>query len=163
MVLISEKVETIRRFADVSFDRFDKAVENISEKELDWRPIEEANSIRWILTHLSQQWNVGMPCVLKGDPKYKPNGWPENYVGNQSYSLDKIIGDIDKGKNTVMQGLSELSAADLEAEIPLWGGRRKRQYGLLLYLSEILHHEGQIIYLKAAIGRRRQTDKHFLA
>ena len=159
---MSEKVEMIRRFAEISFDRFDRAVKDLSEKEIDWRPIEEANPIGWILTHLSQQWNVGIPRILRGDPEYKPEGWPEDYVGNQSFSLEKIMSDVDEGKKTVMKGLGELTPADLEAEIPLWGGRRKRQFGVLMYLSEILHHEGQIIYLKGAIGRRRETDEHFL-
>ena len=159
---MSEKVEMIRRFAEVSFDRFNRAVRDLTGKEADWRPVEEANSIRWILTHLSQEWNVGIPRILKGDPGYKPEGWPEDYVGNQSLSLEKILSDIGKGKDAVMDGLGRLSSADLEAEIPMWGGTRKRQFGVLMYLSEILHHEGQIIYLKGAIGRRRQTDEHFL-
>ena len=159
---MSEKIEMIRRFAEISFDRFDRAVKDLTEKEADWRPVEEANSIRWILRHLSQEWNVGIPRILKGDPEYRPEGWPENY-GNQSLSLDKILSDIDEGKAAVMDGLGKLSSADLETEIPMWGGTRKRQFGVLMYLSEILHHEGQIIYLRGAIGRRRQTDEHFLA
>lgn len=158
---MSEKVEMIRTFAEISFDRFGRTIKDLSEKELDWRPVDEANSIRWILTHLSQQWNVGIPSVLKGDPEYKPEGWPEDYH-NQSLSLERLMSDIEKGKSAVMSGLGELSPEDLEAEIPLWGGTRKRQFGLLMYLSEVLHHEGQIIYLKGAINRRRQTDKHFL-
>ena len=162
MIWMSEKVEMIRRFAEISFDRFDRAAKDLSEKEIDWRPMEEANSIRWILTHLSQEWNVGIPRILKGDPEYKPEGWPEDYVGTKSLSLEKILSDIGKGKDAVMEGLGKLSSADLEAEIPMWGGTRKRQFGVLMYLSEILHHEGQIIYLKGAIGRRRQTDDHFL-
>ncbi len=151
----------IRTFAEISFDRFDRTVKDLSEKEIDWRPIEEANSIRWILMHLSQQWNVGIPRILKGDPEYKPEGWPEDY-GKQSLSLAKIMTDLDEGKKAVMKGLGKLTPTDLEAEIPLWGGKRKRQFGVLMYLSEILHHEGQIIYLKGTIGRRRETDEHFL-
>ena len=152
---MSNKVELIRTFAEMAFNRFDHATKGLSEEDIDWRPMEEANSIRWILTHLSQQWNVGIPRILKGDPEYKPEDWPEDYVGNRSYSLGKIMGEIQKGKNTVMSGLKELSLAELEAEIPLWGGTRKRQAGLLIYLSEIFHHVGQIAYLRGAIGRRR--------
>jgi len=156
------EVGMIVKFAEIAFDRFGRTIKDLSEKELDWRPLEEANSIRWILTHLSQQWNVGIPRVLKGDPAYKPEDWPEEYVGNKSLSLEKLMSDIEKGKNTVMKGLEKLSPEDLEADIPLWGGTKKRQSGLLTYLSEVLHHEGQIIYLKGTINRRRQTDEHFL-
>lgn len=163
MIRMSEKMESIKRFAEISFGRFDRSIKDLSEKEIDWRPMEEANSIRWILTHLSQQWNVGIPAVLKGDEKCKPESWPEDYVGNESLAFERIMDDIKKGKNTVLKGLEGMSPTDLEAEIPLWGGRRKREFGLLMFLSEILHHEGQIIYLRGAIGRRRQTDEHFLA
>ena len=159
---MSDKVELIKTFAEIAFERFDSAMKDLSEKEIDWRPMEETNSIRWILTHLSQQWNVGIPRILKGDPEYKPKDWPEDYVGNRSYSFEKIMSEIEKGRNIVMSGLEELTLAGLEAEIPLWGGTKKRQYGLLIYLSEIFHHEGQIAYLRGAVKRRRQTDEHFL-
>ena len=156
------KVELIKTFAEMAFERFDEATKDLSEKEIDWRPLEETNSVRWILTHLSQQWNVGIPRILKGDPEYEPKDWPEDYVDNRSYSFKKIMGEIEKGKDSVMRGLQELTPAELEVEIPLWGGTRKRQYGLLIYLSEIFHHVGQMAYLRGAIGRRRQTDEHFL-
>jgi len=159
---MSDKVELIKTFAEIAFERFDSAMKDLSEKEIDWRPMEETNSIRWILTHLSQQWNVGIHRILKGDPEYKPKDWPEDYVGNRSYSFEKIMSEIENGKNKVMSGLEELTLAELEAEIPLWGGTKKRQYGLLIYLSEIFHHEGQIAYLRGAVKRRRQTDEHFL-
>jgi len=132
-----DEVELIKKFAEMAFQRFEEAAKDLSEREIDWRPLEETNSLRWILTHLSQQWNVGIPRILKGDPE-------------------------EKGKHSVIRGLEDLTPADLEAEIPLWGGTRKRQYGLLIYLSEIFHHVGQIAYLRGAIGRRRQTDEHFL-
>jgi len=159
---MSEKVEMIKVFAKLAFERFDWAMKDLAKKEIDWRPMEETNSIKWILTHLSQQWNVGIYRILKGDPEYKPKDWPEDYVGNKSYSFNKIMGDIEKGKNNVMNALEKLNQAELEVEIPLWGGTKKRQLGLLVYLSEIFHHAGQIAYIRGAIGRRRQTDKHFL-
>ena len=158
-----DKVELIKTLAEMAFERFDEATKDLSEKEIDWRPLEETNSVRWILTHLSQQWNVGIPRILKGDPEYKPKDWPEDYVDNRSYPFKKIMGEIEKGKHSVMRGLKELTPAEFEAEISRWGGTRKRQYGLLIYLSEIFHHVGQIAYLRGAIGRRRQTDEHFLA
>lgn len=160
---MSDKVKLIKSIAEMAFERFDSATKNLSEKEIDWHPLKETNSIRWILTHLSQQWNVGIQRILKGDPEYRPKGWPGDYVDNRSYSLEKIVSDMKEGKNKVIAGLEKLTSAELEAEIPLWGGTKKRQYGLLIYLSEIFHHVGQIAYLRGAIRRRRQTDEHFLA
>lgn len=159
---MSEKVESIKMFAELAFERFDWTTRDLSEKEIDWQPMEETNSIRWILTHLSQMWNVGILRIFMGEPEHKPKDWPEEYVGNRSYSFEKIMDDMEKGRKTVIGGLGKLTPAELEAEIPLWGGTRKRQYGLLIYLSEIFHHVGQIAYLRGAIKRRRQTDEHYL-
>ncbi len=157
-----DKVEMIKKFADVAFDRLDTAIKDLSEKEVDWHPIPELNSIRWILTHLSQQWNVGLQKIIKGNPNYKPAGWPEDYVGNKSHTLDKIINDLANGKESLLGYIERLKPSDLETEISIWGGRRKVQTVLLLFLSEIFHHEGQIAYLKGAIRRRRQSEDHFL-
>ncbi len=70
--------------------------------------------------------------------------------------------EMKRGRDDFINSLEKLTLADLEAEIPLWGGTRKRQYGLLLYVSEIFHHAGQIAYIRGAIERRKQTDDHFL-
>jgi len=79
-----------------------------------------------------------------------------------SYSFDRIIGEIEKGKNIVTNGLKNLTLEELEAQSSMWGGKKKRQHGILMYLSEIFHHAGQIAYLKGAIERRRKTDRNFL-
>lgn len=162
MIEMTDEVESIKTFAEMAFERFDWTMKDLSAKEIDWQPMEETNSIRWILTHLSQQWNVGIHRILKGDLEYKPQDWPEDYVGNKSYSLTKIASDLKKGRKRFLSGLEKLTPAALKTEIPLWGGTKKRQYGLLIYLSEIFHHAGQIAYLRGAIGRHRQSDEHFL-
>ena len=159
---MSDKVALIKTFVEIAFQRFDLAMKGLSEKEMDWQPLKEANSIRWILTHLSQQWNVGIHKILKGDLEYKREEWPEDYVGNKTYSLGKIMSEMERGRNDFINSLEQLTLTELEADIPLWGGTRKRQYGLLLYVSEIFHHAGQIAYIRGAIKRRRQADDHFL-
>ena len=159
---MSEKVASIKKFVEFAFERFDWTIKDLAEKEIDWRPLKETNSIRWILTHLSQQWNMGIHKILKGDPEYKPKDWPEDYIDNRSYSLSKIKSDLEKGKKNFISGLEELTLEELEAEIPLWEGKKKRQFGLLLYVSEIFHHVGQIAYIIGAIKRRKQTNDHFL-
>jgi len=158
---MSEQAEFFKDLAELAFGRLERATKELTEKEIDWRPLEEANSIRWILTHLSRICNVGFPRIFRGDPDYTPAGWPDDY-GSTSISLEEVMGDLETGKTALMSGLGELTTADLEAEIPLWGGTRTRSFALMAYLSEIIHHGGQIAYLKGAIGRRRETDEHFL-
>jgi hypothetical protein len=118
--------------------------------------------LRWVLTHTCQICNVGLPRIIKGDQSYTPEGWPENYVDNRNLSFNEILNDLEKGRNELMAKLKDLSQTELDAEIQMRRGSRKRGNALMLYLSEILWHSGQIAYIKGAINRRRETDEHFL-
>jgi hypothetical protein len=138
-------------------------MKDLKESEIDWKPVDEANNIKWILTHLSQQWNVGFQRTFKGDNNYKPAGWPDNYVGNNEVTLAKLSVDLAKGRAAVLEGLGKLTAADLAVEVQSPSGPVKRYDRLMRQLSEIMHHEGQIAYIRGAIGRRRKKDNHFLA
>ena len=149
--------------ANVAFGRFDMTMKDLKESEIDWKPVDEANNIKWILTHLSQQWNVGFQRTFKGDNNYKPAGWPDDYVGNNAVTLAKLSVDLAKGRAAVIEGLGKLTAADLAVEVQSPSGPVKRYDRLMRQLSEIMHHEGQIAYIRGAIGRRRQKDNHFLA
>jgi hypothetical protein len=160
---LSEKTESLKAFATQAFGRFDNTMKNLKESEIDWKPVEEANNIKWILTHLSQQWNIGFMRTFKGDNNYKPAGWPEDYVGNKSFTLAKLLADMAKGRAVVLEGLGKLSAVDLSVEVQSPSGPVNRYDRLMRQISEILHHEGQIAYIRGAIGRRRQKDSHFLA
>ena len=159
---MSEKTESLRAFATLAFGRFDSTMKDLKESEIDWKPVEEANNIRWILTHLSQQWNVGFQRTFKGDNNYKPAGWPDDYVGNKSVTFARLLADMAKGRAAVLEGLGRLSAADLLVEVQSPSGPVKRYDRLMRQISETFHHEGQIAYIRGAIGRRRQTDSRFL-
>ncbi len=158
---MSEKKEMLKIFAESAFGRCDQSFKNLNEKEVEWQPIPESTNIRWILTHLSQQWNVGVPRIIRGDPNYKPAGWPDDYAKGKP-SLQKLISDLESGKAAVLSGLDALRPVDLDAEIDLGRGKRKRLLMLLTYLSEAVHHEGQVAMLRGNITRRREKDKTFL-
>ena len=160
---MSEKVESLKAFANLAFGRFDNTVKDLKESEIDWKPVEEANNLRWILTHLSQQWNVGFQRTFRGDNNYKPAGWPDDYVGSKTITYAKLMADLAKGRAAVLEGLGKLSAADLAVEVQSLSGMVKRHDRLMRQLSEIVHHAGQIAYIRGAIGRRRQKDGSFLA
>ena len=163
VILLSEKIESLKSFANVAFGRYDNTMKDLKEAEIDWKPADEANNIKWILTHLSQQWNVGFQRTFKGDNGYKPAGWPDDYVGSKSITYAKLSADLAKGRAAVLEGLGKLSAADLAVEVQSLSGMVKRYDRLMRQLSEIMHHEGQIAYIRGAIGRKRQKDGHFLA
>ncbi len=159
---MSERIESLKAFAELAIGRLDNSLKDLKESELEWKPVEESNNIRWILTHLSQQWNMGLPRTLLGDMNYKPAGWPEDYVGNKSYSMTKIMEDLKKGRANMVDGLAKLKISDLDVEIPSPRGMTKRSARLMMLISEIMHHEGQIAYIRGTISRKRLTDAHFL-
>ena len=163
VILLSEKIESLKSFANVAFGRFDMTMKDLKEADVEWKPVEEANNIKWILTHLSQQWNVGFQRTFKGDNGYKPAGWPDDYVGSKSITYAKLSVDLAKGRAAVLEGLGKLTVADLVVEVQSLSGMVKRYDRLMRQLSEIMHHEGQIAYIRGAIGRKRQKDGHFLA
>jgi hypothetical protein len=154
-------VAVLKRFADYAFGSLERTCEGLTEKEADWKPVEEANDSRWILNHVSRITNTSLPRIFKGDPNYSPKGWPEDYR-ERTYSITKLLTDIANGKDAVLDGLGSLTSAALAEDIPLWGGTRKREYGIFAYLGEIINHKGQIAALRGNIKRRREKNASFL-
>ena len=160
---MSEKIEALKAFANAAFGRFDMSTKDLREAELEWRPDEEANNIRWILQHLSQQWNVGFQRTFKGDNGYKPAGWPDDYVGGKSTTHAALMADLAKGRAGVIEGLGKLKPADLDAEVQSPSGPVKRYDRLIRQISEIYHHEGQIAYIRGVVARKAKKNPRFLA
>ena len=89
--------------------------------------------------------------------EYKPEGWPDDYVGNESYSFEKIRGDLEKGKAKLMKKLDNLTEEVLAEEIDWFRGKQPKQAYLMLAISEILHHEGQIAAILGVEKRMQGT------
>ena len=158
---MDKDVAALKSFAEFAFDSLERTCADLTEKETEWKPIEESNNIRWILNHVSRVSNVALPRIMKGDQEYAPAGWPEDYK-EQNYSAEKLMNDLKAGRDSVIDGLSKLTSEELAEEIPLWGGTRQRQFALNAYLGEIVNHKGQIAMLRGNVKRRREKDEHFL-
>lgn len=154
---MSEKIEAMRNFAQLGFDRLGRATKNLTEEQLDWKSCTEANTIRWILTHLSNELHVFIPKILTGDKDYAPEGWPADYTGNPDYSLEKIMRDLNEGRVKLMESFDELTSEDLAWEIDWFLGKKPKEDYLMLAISEILHHEGQIAAILGVEKRMKGT------
>ena len=113
---MSGKIDAIKSFTEMGLFRLRGVVKDLKEEQMDWKYCPQANTIRWILTHLASELHVFIPKILTGDKEYKPDGWPDDYIGNQSYSLEKILGDIEKGEETLMKKLDGLGEEVLSEE-----------------------------------------------
>ncbi len=158
---MSEKVSILGEYAEYIFDSLNEAVKGLTEREAGWRPTEQSNSIEWTLNHMARLSNLSLPRIISGDPNYAPADWPADYK-DCHYTVEKLMGDIAVGREAVLAGMCGLTDAQLEEEIPLWGGKRKRKIGFFAYLGELIHHRGQIAYLRGTIKRLREKDPNFL-
>ena len=158
---MTEKGSILKDQAEYIFDSIERTVEGITDAEAKWKPTDESNSISWTLNHMARIANVSIPRILKGDQEYTPAGWAADYR-DKEYTVEKMVGDIKAAKTVVMEGLEGLTSEQLEEEIPLWRGKQKRKTGLFAYLGELVHHRGQVAYLKGTMGRLKEKDPNFM-
>jgi len=154
---MSEKGSILKDQAEYIFGSISRTVEGITEEDAKWKPTEKSNSVAWTLNHMSRIANVSIPRIIKGNQEYTPAGWPEDYR-DQNYTVEKMLKDIDAAKGVVMKGIGKLTSEQLEEEIPLWGGTKKRKTGIFAYLGELVHHKGQIAYLKGTQKRLKEKE-----
>lgn len=135
-------------FAEHTGFMFDAVIENItglSEEQLNWKPIEESNSIKNILTHTTRIALILIPQVIDGT--VNPEGWDDDYE-NTPHTYEELLNDLNKARKIVVDGIKGLRDTELEAELGL-GGRKLVKKNLLFHLlREIVHHGGQMAMLK---------------
>jgi len=158
---LSAKIQILKEYIEYQFNSLEEALKGLDEDEANYKPTDESNSIEWIVNHLCRISNTALPRIIKGDPNYKPIGWPDDYK-EKHYSLDKYMADLAVGKNMILDCMGKLTDAQLEEEISLWGSTKKRKIGLFAYLGEIVHHKGQIAYVRGTVKRFKVKDPNFL-
>jgi len=134
------KVDNIKHFAGMSLNRLDNTTKNLSEEQLDWKSCSEANTVRNILGHLVGEWYGFIPKIAAGSKDAEVAG----YAGAEGKSLDEIKADYEAGKTNLMKILDGISDEKLTKEMEWFMGKQSTANYLMLGISEILHHEGQI-------------------
>jgi uncharacterized damage-inducible protein DinB len=157
---LSAKAQILKEYAEYHFNSLEELLKGLEMDEAIYQLTEESNSVEWIINHLCRISNTALPRIIKGDPNYKPMGWPDDYK-EQHYSLDKYRADLAAGKKVTLDGIAKLTDAQLEEEIPLWGGTKKRKIGLFAYIGEVVHHKGQIAYIRGTVKRLKAADPNF--
>ncbi len=152
---MSDKIGAMKIFTKFGVDRLRWDLRAVAPELLDWKQCEEANSVRWLLAHISMVLNVYIPRAVTGDLGYVPEGWPDDYADDGSRSLERLVADIEEGEVRALEGLDSLSPELLEDTLDWYVGKERREVYLMILASEILHHEGQVA---AAIGLKRRMD-----
>jgi hypothetical protein len=147
------KVKTIIEFAELGLFRLDNALKDLGEEQLDWISCSEANTVRNILTHLVYEWNDFIPKIIAGDKDARVKGVPEGYIGNKDLSLEDIMNDITEGKKFLLEQLDKINDEDLAKSMDWFMGPKSLGFYLMLGISEIFHHEGQIAAIRGVEKR----------
>jgi uncharacterized damage-inducible protein DinB len=134
------KIEYLKHFATMSLNRLGNATKNITEEQLDWKSCSEANTIRNILGHLIGEWYGFIPKIAAGNKDAEVEG----YAGTEGKNVAEIKADIEAGKTNLMKILDGISDEAIEKEMEWFMGKQKIAHYLMMGISEILHHEGQI-------------------
>ena len=158
---MTDRIETIKIIAKIGLDRLEKATKELKPEQLDWKPFSEANTLRWILTHEAYILHVAFPRVLLGNRDYLPEGWPDDYQGNEGYTLEKILGDIEEGRVSLMEVLDGLTDESLAEEIE-FAGTRTRKWMVMWMILEIIRHEGQVAAMFSAWKQVNSEEIRFL-
>jgi uncharacterized damage-inducible protein DinB len=138
-------------FAEYIYREINHTNSEISPEILDWKPVQESNSIRWILTHQTRIAYILIPQVIT--ETYNPAGWDDHYE-KDPHTLEELLRDLKAGKENALSLLSKLTEADLNKEIMIWGKMRPKKEPIFALLGELMHHNGQIAMLKGIRKRR---------
>jgi len=143
------KMSSIKEFTQVGFNRLNNATKDLSEEQLDWKSCSEANTIRNVLGHLIGEWYGFVPKILAGDKDLEVKGYP----GADGKSLEQIMSDLAEGQKHLMAELDKVKDEDLTKEMDWFMGKQPVGSYLMLGISEILHHEGQIAAIRGVENR----------
>ncbi|MBA7631963.1 hypothetical protein ES703_39503 [subsurface metagenome] len=143
------KMGTIKEFTQVGFNRINNSTKDLTEEQLDWKSCSEANTIRNILGHLIGEWYGFIPKILAGDKDLEVKG----YKGTEGKSLENIMSDLAEGQKHLLAELDKVKEEDLAKEMDWFRGKQPVGSYLMLGVSEILHHEGQIAAIRGVENR----------
>lgn len=145
----------MKLFIESGLNRLKWDLRDIDDDTLHWRVVPEANSVKWLLTHISAVLNVYFPRAITADFDYAPINWIEEYSESNELPYETIMRDIEKGKNETFKGLTQLPEGSLDTKLDWYIGEYTRETYLMILSSEILHHEGQIASI---IGLKKRLD-----
>ena len=152
------QVDLMKDYAENTFGRIDRTLNGMEDKDMKWKPTDVSNNVDWQLNHMCRIACVSLPRILTGNQEYTPEGWSETYR-EDSHSLEDYKNDLASAKAVLISAMDGVTDAMLEEEIPLWRGRMvKRKSALFSYFGELVHHNGQIAYLKGTMKRLSEKD-----
>jgi hypothetical protein len=153
-------------------DLVHRAVDGLSEDDLAWRPDPEANSIAWLVWHLSRIEDDHVADVAGTPQVWVEEGWADRFdlalpvpdhgyghsadqVGRVRVGADLLAGYYDAVSARTAAYLSALGPDDLDAVVDdRWDPPVTLGVRLVSVVNEVNQHVGQADYLRGLVERR---------
>jgi len=140
------------------------AVEGLSDDELAWRPDPEANSIAWLVWHLTRIEDDHVAHVAGTNQAWVEDGWADRFglplpVADHGYghSPDQV-GEVHAGADLLTgyyDAVSARTADDLDVVVDeRWNPPVTLGVRLVSVVNEVNQHVGQAAYVRGLLGRR---------
>ena len=91
----STKIEAMKILVEYGLTRLTWDLLELDETILNWRIKPKANSVKWLLTHISMILNVYFPRAFTNNLNYLPENWLPNYHDNNELTLETILMHIE--------------------------------------------------------------------
>jgi len=148
------------------------AVEGLSDDELAWRPDPEANSIAWLVWHLTRIEDDHVAHVAGTTQAWVEDGWADRFglplpvadhgyghspdqVGEVHAGADLLTGYYDAVSARTADYLAGLEPDDLDVVVDeRWNPPVTLGVRLVSVVNEVNQHVGQAAYVRGLLGRR---------
>lgn len=124
----------------------EKAISQIEEQNLDFKPTSESNSIAVIINHLTGNMLSRFTDFLQSDGE-KPWRDREKEFEEGSITRGELMAKWDKGWTTLYDTLDELTEKDLDSIVYIRNQGHTVTEALNRQLAHYAYHVGQIVYL----------------
>jgi len=124
----------------------EKAIAQVEEKDINWKPNEASNSISLIVHHLSGNMLSRFTDFLTSDGE-KPWRNREAEFEEGYASKAALMEAWEKGWNTLFSAIDNMTEADLEKIIYIRNEGQTAMDALQRQLAHYPHHIGQILYI----------------
>ena len=148
------------------------AVDGLDEAALTFRPDEDANSIAWLVWHLTRVQDDHVADVAGAEQVWTVGGWVERFrlpfdvgtigygqssdeVGEVKATAEMLAGYQDAVHSATVDYLKTLEADDYERVVDeRWDPPVTLLVRLVSVLSDTLQHAGQASYVRGLVERR---------
>ncbi|MDI3269764.1 MAG: DUF1572 family protein [Bacillota bacterium] len=150
-------LKTVEKQFRAMKDLAERALAQVQEEDLFWRPHEESNSISVLMKHLSGNLRSRWTDFLSSDGE-KPWRRRDEEFQEETLSREELFSRWEEAWQVLFATLSGLKAEDLLRTVTIRGEAQKALEAIQQQVYHTAYHVGQLVYLaKARAGHGWQT------